>query len=399
MGMRISIFTDSFLPYYSGVSCAVINQTNALIGRGHDVDIYRPKPRDDGPTSFDDLDPRAQVFDIPISIPNPRIPDLHIAIPSVLSSYHKVKLACPDLIHVHTEWGCGWEGVLIARLMEVPIVGTFHTFFAEPEYLKHFYIPDFSAAKTLMWKYSVFFYSQCDRLVSPSESVKRELMRNGLTKEPMILSNGVKLPAPGAPPDLTERRKELGLDGPTAIYIGRIAVEKSLEVVIDALARVRESVPNARLALIGSGPVKEDLKARAQRLGLDDAVVWLGFVPHDDLISKRLPLLGDLFITASKTENQPLSILESMAFGLPFVGVRAKGLPELIRHGENGLLAEPDNVDALADAWREVLMNRERRESMGKASIELSKQHGIEDVGRRLEALYEEVLQTPESGS
>lgn len=387
--MKVSIFTDSFLPYISGVSCAVINQGNEMIRRGHEVDIFRPKPLARPHHSFDDLNPRVEVHDIPISIPNPRLPGLHIAIPSVISSYNKVHLSMPDVVHVHTEWGCGWEGVMIAKMMDVPVVGTFHTFFAEPEYLKHFYLPPLSATRTIMWKYSVFFYSQCETVISPSQSVKRELVRNGLKREPQVVSNGVHLPAPGDRESTRGERAARGLDGPTCIYVGRIGGEKSLDVVIDAFALALKNVPDARLVIIGSGSHEKEIDSQIANLHLQDRVKRLGFIPHDELIARQLLLLGDVFVTASTTENQPLSILEAMAYGLPFVGVRAKGIPELVEDGENGLLTEPGDVEAFAAAMERLLGDAALRKRMGEKSRQMARQHDMAEVGATLEKIYE----------
>src|SRR5690606_10175409 len=143
--MRVCLFTDSFLPYISGVSSAVYNQANELARRGHEVSIFHPRPhRQDHGKAVPGLDERVQVFGLPLSVPTFNIPQLRFAVPLFVYTYRRLLKAPPDLIHVHTEFGCGLEGLLLGRWRKVPVVGTFHTFFAEPDYLKQFHIPNFA---------------------------------------------------------------------------------------------------------------------------------------------------------------------------------------------------------------------------------------------------------------
>ena len=107
--MKIAIFSDSFLPYICGVTTSIINQANELTRRGHQVEIYRPKPASDADKSLGSLDPRIRVHDLPISVASDKFPDLNFAIPTALASYSKVRDFEPDIFHTHTEWGCGWE--------------------------------------------------------------------------------------------------------------------------------------------------------------------------------------------------------------------------------------------------------------------------------------------------
>ncbi len=179
--MRICLFTDSFLPYISGVSSAVINQANELAARGHEVSIFHPRAKkEDQREGIPGLDSRVRTFGLPLSVPIPSIPKLRFSIPLFLFTYRRLKIASPDVIHVHTEFGCGIEGMFLGRWKKVPVIGTFHTFFAEPEYLKQFHLPNFSFTRKAMWKYSVTFYNRCRHVVSPSKSVRDNLVQKRL---------------------------------------------------------------------------------------------------------------------------------------------------------------------------------------------------------------------------
>src|SRR5690606_9684070 len=127
-------------------------------------------------------------------------------------------------------------------------------------------------------------------------------------------------------------------DHPTFLYLGRGSFEKSLPLCLEAVRRVLADASNARFVLICDGPDVARSRGLVRSPERGSQVVLLGAVAHEELMAQSLPRLGDVFITASETENQPVSLLEAMAFGLPVIGPRARGIPELVEHGRNGLL-------------------------------------------------------------
>ena len=174
--------------------------------------------------------------------------------------------------------------------------------------------------------------------------------------------------------------------------MGRISSEKSLDVVIKAFGKVHARHPDTRLALVGSGNDEENLKALIQTAQLTDCVRWLGCIPHDVLIRDNIPRLGDVFVTASKTENQPVSILEAMALGLPMIGPDAKGMPELIRDGQNGFLFPPDDIDLLTQRMEVLYRDEPLRKRMGETALQHARQHDLGHVIDQLEDVYLTVL-------
>ncbi len=390
--MKICVFTDSFLPYISGVSFAVLNQVNELATRKNKVSIFRPKPLSHNKKRNCEIHSSVKIHDVPISIPTWTIPNLNIAVPSVVSTYNIVKRIRPDIIHVNTEWGCGWEGVLVAKMLSIPVVGTFHTFYAEPDYLKHFGIPDSKTTQEIMWKYSVFFYNQCQTIISPSKAVQEQLLNKGIYSEPIILSNGIKLPALHPADAIKVLRKRYAIPGPSMIYIGRVSDEKSLDIVVKAFSRILPGMPDCRLIIVGDGPGDAKLDRQIEEQNVQHAVMRLGSMEHDRLINENIPLLGDIFVTASTTENQPISILEAMTFQMPIIGARAKGIPELVKDGVNGALFEPDNVDQLSVIMAKLLREPETLRTMGDESARMVQNHSIQNVAEKLEAIYRETV-------
>ncbi|AKJ65491.1 glycosyltransferase [Kiritimatiella glycovorans] len=397
--MRICMFTDSFLPRVSGVSFAVINQANELVKRGHEVTIFRPRPmKDAGGDALNEMHPEARIHDLPISIPTRKFPDLNIAVPSFFPAYQTVREFRPELIHVHTEWGCGWEGLLQSRIRNVPVIGTFHTFYAEPGYLRHFYMPDTRLTKEMMWKYSITFFNRCNAVISPSRTVKRFLMLKGLKWEPTVISNGIREPELRADEEIAALREQYGIrDTFNFIYIGRVSGEKSLDVAVEAFRQVYLKHKHARFVIVGDGSANRELDRLIPRAGIESAVVRVGRVTHDRLIADNIPRLGDAFITASKTENQPVSLLEAMAFGLPIIGPRSRGIPELVEHGVNGYLFRPDDAGRMAGLMNALVEDRALMDSMRQGAAEKVRPHAISNVAERLETIYRNAIDTADA--
>lgn len=395
--MNIAIFTDSFLPHVSGVCSAVINQANELARQGHQVMIFRPKAYGkNGKRKLEQSgELAAKIRNVAISLPSLRQPGLRIAIPTVAPNLPTLRKFRSDIIHVHTEWGCGWEGVMLAKMMRKPLVGTFHTFFAEPEYLKQFHLPNHRLTQEMMWRYSVFFYNHCDRILSPSRSVAQQLTERGAEKIPHMMSNGIPMYAWVDEEEIAAERASFGLkDEFIFLYVGRLSEEKSLPVVLRAFQRVASKRDGVKLVVMGDGPAKEALEKLSAELKLGEKAIFTGSIPHLDLVRRNLPRIGDVFVTASKTENQPVSLLEAMGFGVPMIGPEAKGIPELVRPGVTGLLFPPDDVPGLEAAMIRMMDEPELRGHCGEMAKGVAEENSISSIVRHLVFHYEQTIES-----
>lgn len=390
--MNIAIFTDSCLPYCSGVTYAVLSQVREFCRRGHSVDVFRPRPGKRFRQQVVNLPNTARMIDVPLTLPAPRLPELRLVIPTLHTTLRYLHEHRPDVIHVHTEWGCGWEGLLAAKKLDVPVVGTFHTFFAEPGYLKSLRLPTWSWIQRAVWAYAVNFFNQCDVVTSPSEAVRRSLIDHGVNKEPILVSNGIDLPAGTSERGTVRLRREYGIDGPSFIYVGRVAPEKSLDVLVRAFQQVLQRLPEAKLVIIGDGPSMPSLNALVAESGMEESVIRLGFVPHDQLLRQSLLKLGDIFVTASKTENQPVSVLEAMATGLTVIGPKSQGMKEMIRQGENGFHFVPDDTQGLAAAMLNfAVLGSDAKNAMSESAREFARQNSLGASVDQLESIYQKL--------
>jgi glycosyltransferase involved in cell wall biosynthesis len=157
-----------------------------------------------------------------------------------------------------------------------------------------------------------------------------------------------------------------GRDGTGRIvFVGRLAAVKGALVLLEAFRAVCAAHPQATLTLIGDGPLRADLEARAAALGLGDAIAFTGYLSQQ-AVAERLAD-SDVFVLPSFAEGVPVVLMEAMASGLPVATTRIAGIPELVEHDVSGLLVLPGDADALAAALSRLLAEPARRARMGAA--------------------------------
>jgi glycosyltransferase involved in cell wall biosynthesis len=183
------------------------------------------------------------------------------------------------------------------------------------------------------------------RILCPSAYLKTIAAAWGLDSQRLVVLTN---PAPAVPllPAREQLRGELGLDGNVLAFAGRLGPQKSLTVAVDAVA----TTPNVTLAIAGDGPERSVLEDRVRSLGLDGRVRFLGSLDRDRVL--HLFHAADASLLSSSWENLPHSVVESLAVGTPVIATAVGGVPEVVRHGENGLLVPPNDAEALAEAIR-----------------------------------------------
>jgi N-acetyl-alpha-D-glucosaminyl L-malate synthase BshA len=172
------------------------------------------------------------------------------------------------------------------------------------------------------------------------------------------------------------------------MHISNFRPVKRVRDIVQIFARVNEDVPSV-LVMVGDGPDRIVAEAEAERLGLQDEVHFLGKI---DAVA---PLLAgaDLFLLPSDRESFGLSALEALASGVPVIGTRAGGLPEVVRHGETGVLCEVGDTDGMADAAVRILRDDLRWQEMSTlAAADARERFSLPDIVGRYEAFYDETL-------
>lgn len=155
------------------------------------------------------------------------------------------------------------------------------------------------------------------------------------------------------------------------VCVGRLSNEKGHRGLLEAFAAVSQRLPGTRLELVGDGPLRREIEATVERLGLGAAVTLLGALSEADTLARIAA--ADILVLPSFMEGLPLVLMEAMALGKPVVASGVAGIPELVRHGESGLLVPPSDWHALAEAMTTLATDaalRERFGSAGKAAVD-----------------------------
>ena len=292
----------------------------------------------------------------------------------------------PHVVHTHTAKAgfLGRQAALAVRPRPA-IVHTFHGHVLEGY---------FGAAKSRLYlELERALGRVSDRLIGVSEATVGDLVRLGVAPREKfaVLPLGLDLRRLAQPADAVRgaSRAELGLgeDDVLAVFVGRVVPIKRLDLMLEALARARESEPRLRLAVVGDGDERPGLEALAERLGIGGAVEFLGY--RREL--RPLFAAADVAVLSSDNEGTPVSLIEAAAAGLPAVGTDAGGVREVVTE-DTGTVVPKGDPEALAAALVELAGDPARRRAMGAAARERALgRYGAERLLRDVDALYREL--------
>jgi glycosyltransferase involved in cell wall biosynthesis len=360
--MRIGFFTDTFLPQANGVVTSLLSFGPELVRRGHEVSVFCPK------SNVKEFKGMA-VFSYP-AVTFRAYPEFKIAVPQGRDRAPKL-----DIVHTHSPFTMGFFGWRVAKLQNIPRVSTFHTLLSE--YAGYVSKLGKIVLKPVTWEFCRTFYNRHRKLIAPSKTLKKILEDHKIRKPIETIPNGIDTNF-FHPFNKTMARKKLGIDGEKIfLSLGRLGHEKNVDIVIRALENL-----DAKLVIVGRGPAKQKLEKLTRKLGLQNKVIFEGFVPE-----KLKPLYysaADALIIASEAETQGLVVVEAMACGTPAIGVDSGAIPEIISDGKNGYLFKPKNIGELT----EKIETFEPSKLMKKNATQTSKNYSIEKCTDELEKFY-----------
>jgi 1,2-diacylglycerol 3-alpha-glucosyltransferase len=385
--MNIAFFSDTFLPKFDGIVTSILNTTGELLRRGHRVMVVAPRIHRNQREIIGNYNPEIKVMLIP-GINALFYPEFKLTPPASPWIISELKKFEADIIHFHTPFTMGMEAIISSRILKKPLVSTFHTYFCEPEYLKIVKLDWVPGLVRFGWLYSNFFHNRCSVTLSPSRFSAGKLESLNVRSPIEVLSNGIPLQTPRelSLQEREELKNRYNLKDHVMLFVGRVSEEKCIDVLIDAAKKVAEKRSDTVLLIVGDGPASGKYRQLVKESGLDEYIIFTGSIPHDDLIKSGLFETSDFFVTASTSENQPMTIIEACMFGLPLIGVDAKGVPEMIR--DNGFVAEPGNSKEIAGYMLELLENNELRSEMSDNSKILGNLYNIEKTTDQLLEIY-----------
>jgi glycosyltransferase involved in cell wall biosynthesis len=358
--MRIAIFTDTYPPQVNGVARTLARLVGHLVDTGHEVALVTTRGDGQGPTP----DAGRLAFELRLpGMPVPVYPELLLPRWPNRRERQFLEAFDPDVVHCATESVLGWWGRRWAVRSQRPLVTSFHTNF--PAYAAGYGL---GFAEGGAWSLLRRFHAPAFRTLAPSRDTVAELHRRDFHPRLDIWSRGVNGEqfSPAHRSHVTREELAPGAEV-ILLYVGRLAPEKRLPLLLEAFPLVRERAReqageqagiDVGLVLVGGGPIEAELRKRpvpgihlaGYRTGLDLARAYAS---------------ADVFAFPSDTETFGNVVLEAMASGLPVVGVDRGGVRDSIFPGETGYLTPPGEVEPFAQALLGLVKDPLLRARMG----------------------------------
>ena len=373
--MKIALFTETFLPKVDGIVTRLTKTVQHLVAAGDEVLIVCPEG---APESY----MGAQVVGVP-AMPLPLYPELKLALPRPMVS-DALDSFQPDLVHVVNPAVLGLGGIWLAKTKGYPLVASYHTHL--PKYLEHYGL---GMLEPVLWELLKAAHNQAQLNLCTSTAMVAELSEKGI-QHTALWQRGVDTDL--FRPELRSqamRDRLLGGRSDTGqllLYIGRLSAEKQIERIRPVL----DALPDARLALVGDGPYRQQLET----LFAGSAAHFVGYLAGDELASAYAS--ADAFLFPSSTETLGLVLLEAMAAGCPVVGANRGGIPDIVSDGENGCLYDPEGPDggagSLTAATLRLLGDPSQRQQLRRNARQEAERWGWAGATEQLRSYYREVL-------
>jgi len=350
--VRIAVFTDTFPPTLNGVARTLGLLVDHAMAAGHEVAVVCPRVEDrDHPGTA-----------LHIRIPGMQLPfyrELHAARPWLTPAQSRaLKAFAPDVIHCATEALVGMAGRRWARRHGIPLVTSYCTNF--PEYIAGY---GMGVLENTIWHHLRRFHGGARLTLTPSQTTRRELLARDFHHRIRIWGRGVdaELFHPSRRDD--SLRRSLASEADVLLmYVGRLAPEKRIDLLVKAFPAIREATSErVALVLVGGGPVREELEARQV-----EGIYLAGYRRSEDLAAHFAS--ADVFLFPSDTETFGQVVTEAMASGLPVVAPDRGGVLDTVIPGGTGFLFEAGRVGPLVDAAVRLVQNPGLRDRMGRAA-------------------------------
>lgn len=335
--MRVLLVSDTYPPDINGVAGSLRTLVQGLQGRGHAVEVATTVP-----ATGEGNETTEHARHVVRSVPLPGYPGLRIGLATTFRMMNVIERSGADVIYVATETVLGIATVRAAKKLGVPVVSGFHTNFQT--YLEDYHLPGLEEVAAAFLR---SFHNQTARTLTPSADTARQLEEWGIAHVG-VLGRGVDADRFSPHKRDAGLRAEWGADAgtPVAIYVGRVAAEKNLNLLIRGFEVFREIHPDAPCVVVGDGPRAPWLKAEFPNLQFS------GSRTGEDLA--RHYASADVFLFPSLTETFGNVVLESMASGLATVAFDYAAAAQFLRDGRTGWLARKGDEQHFLEKTREA---------------------------------------------
>lgn len=380
--LTICLAAETYAPEVNGAAVFAERLARGLASRGHSVHVICPSP-----SGYERSERAGDVWVHYIrSWHWPWHPTWMICMPWWVKPAVKnlIDTIKPDVIHAQAHFVIGRYAIAEATARNIPLVATNHFM---PNNVEPYILapgPVRSVGTRMAWRDLKNQFEQADYLTVPTQLAADLLTENGFTRHVRPVSCGIDLS------EFSPSDEPAGDKPPSVLFVGRLSSEKHIEDLLAAVARTSPEL-NLHATIIGAGEQLQALKQQAQDLGIADRVNIPGKVSQEQLVQAYKD--ATFFCMPSTAELQSIATLEALASGKPVVLADAVALPHLVRHGENGYLFEPRNVDELATAFtRLATAGEEDLGHMSEVSQTIARQHDISHTVSTFEDIYRAVI-------
>lgn len=382
--MKIGIFTDTYKPDINGVAISIDIMEQALNKKGDEIFVVAPNK------SLEYVpEPNKHVWRLPsVSFYG----DKRYRIVTSFLIKKDLEALPLDIVHTHTPFSVGLMGLRLSRAKKIPAVHTYHTRYQEYGH----YLGSFSQLikKPAMWSI-VYFINRHQAVIAPSEGIKKELINFGVKRPIVVIPTGVdpghleKLSKNKDPGEIL-KRYNVPPDAELIVFTSRIAKEKNIEFLFEAMKRVFQARPNATLLVIGDGNERNNLESEVVKMGLDKKIIFTGFLAHEDIFP--IYRLAKAFIFASHTETQGVAVLEALALGVPVIALSATGIDDLLYGDIGGYLIKEEDIQDFSGKIINILENKELRARKSMEAIQRSAEFLVDKTAQAIQNLYLECI-------
>lgn len=370
--MRYAIVSETYPPEINGVALTVQGLEQGLRARGHDVRLIRPRQTPQDIAAAHEVLVRGA--------PLPRYPGLRLGLPATSRLIQTWTQARPDAVYVATEGPLGWSALRAARRLGIPAASGFHTRF--DEYMRDYGLP-FLTGAALAWMRR--FHNAADATLVPTRELvdflAAQRFRN-VVRLPRAVDTG--LFDPRRRDDSLRAQWGVGERTLLAIYVGRIAAEKNLDLAVRAFRQIQNLRPDARFVWIGDGP------ARAKLEHDNPDFIFCG-VQRDEALARHFAS-GDLFVFPSMSETFGNVTLEALASGVPTVAFDYGAAREYLRDGVHGAAVAPNDETGFIAQCVRIAADDAMRETMRDAARQAVIALRPEQVSTDFDALLQQLV-------
>ena len=387
--MRILISGTTYYPSLNGQAIFTVNLAEGLAKRGHEVLVAVPSSQIQ-PYHMERKGVKVEGIES-MSLKAFHNDAYFSPFPGK-AVHHLFETFRPEIAHIQDHYPLSRVVVQTARRKHVRSVGTNHFM---PENLAAYsgLLARFKPLHNWVgWTWMMEVYNRVDLATAQSKNAAELIRANGLRPPVYPVSCGIDLtrfcPDPNIDRNACRERHGLDPQRKLFLFVGRVDAEKKLDVLLHAMALVKDD--KIQLAIAGRGAAMESLQTLANELNLGDRVRFIGFISNEDL--HMLLNSADIFVMPSEAELLSLATLEAMACGRPVLLADAVALPELVTPGSNGYLFKPGDAQDAANYMDLLASQSECWPAMGKASLERAQPHGLEHTVEQYEMLYQKLL-------